>query len=654
MEIDRFEIVGFVWLSFFLLRPYCLFADGWQENPAMFNPSGVPSLSFSQPRFADLDGDGDQDLILGSITDKPFYLTNTGSVTSPKFSHVDDPFKNVSELDAEVGVFEDIDNDGDLDMIVGGFSGLNLYRNIGSLISPMFEIVTDYFPAFNNIRNPVPDLADIDNDGDADMVVGFSEDGSVKIYLNRGNDTLADFRAGDMTPIGDLGLYAYPVFCDLDHDGDFDIVAGKDGHGFTYYQNTGTADSFSYQANTSLFAGIGNDDYFNSPAIVDINGDGKEDLIFGTAAGPLNYFRNSGTATSPAWSKNSTLFGGVLDVGAASSPFFIDFDGDGDLDMITGSQLGDIKYIKNTGTSVTPAWAALTTFTALKHSIYSSVTMGDVNGDSLPDAIVGDLSGNLYYHLNTTSGFSSSFSTLSFATKGGWAVPRLIDLDHDDDLDIVAGDENGYLYYYENSGSKSSPAWNEVVNFFGGLDVGSNCVPALADLDHDGDYDLITGNISGDLLYFKHEGNTWVEDLLMFAGISGGQNTAPALADLDGDGDMDLTLGNYDGTFIYYKNTYPIVSVASDNIVHKSYRLVNYPNPFNPVTTIEYAIPTKSEVKVQIIDLNGCIIETLVDQYQEPGFYQVFWDASRFASGVYFYKIQAGYFNLTKKCLLIK
>jgi len=87
-------------------------------------------------------------------------------------------------------------------------------------------------------QNPVPDLADVDDDNDLDMVVGFSEDGGVKIYLNTGTPESAQFSESNIIIIGDVGLYAYPVFCDLDDDGDQDIVVGRDVYGFIYYQIT--------------------------------------------------------------------------------------------------------------------------------------------------------------------------------------------------------------------------------------------------------------------------------------------------------------------------------------------------------------------------------------------------------------------------------
>ncbi|MDD5766579.1 MAG: M36 family metallopeptidase [Candidatus Marinimicrobia bacterium] len=79
-----------------------------------------------------------------------------------------------------------------------------------------------------------------------------------------------------------------------------------------------------------------------------------------------------------------------------------------------------------------------------------------------------------------------------------------------------------------------------------------------------------------------------------------------------------------------------------------------FPNPFNPVTKFGYTIPEKSPVRLEVFDLKGRLIETLVNQTKEPGNYQVAWDASKYPSGIYLYKIQAGTYTETRKCLLIK
>jgi len=80
----------------------------------------------------------------------------------------------------------------------------------------------------------------------------------------------------------------------------------------------------------------------------------------------------------------------------------------------------------------------------------------------------------------------------------------------------------------------------------------------------------------------------------------------------------------------------------------------NFPNPFNPTTTIEYSIPEDSDVTISIYDLNGKLIQTLVDDNKTAGFHKTIWNATNTSSGVYFYKITAGYFTAVKKCVLMK
>ena len=80
----------------------------------------------------------------------------------------------------------------------------------------------------------------------------------------------------------------------------------------------------------------------------------------------------------------------------------------------------------------------------------------------------------------------------------------------------------------------------------------------------------------------------------------------------------------------------------------------NYPNPFNPTTTIKYALPHSENVGIKVFDILGREVSVLVDEFQQVGNYSVAFDASKFASGVYFYRIQAGSFVNTKKMMVIK
>lgn len=80
----------------------------------------------------------------------------------------------------------------------------------------------------------------------------------------------------------------------------------------------------------------------------------------------------------------------------------------------------------------------------------------------------------------------------------------------------------------------------------------------------------------------------------------------------------------------------------------------NYPNPFNPVTLIEYTLPVASEVRLAVYNLKGKLIFILINRSQPAGFYNIEWDASEYASGIYFYRLSADNFVETKKMLLLK
>lgn len=647
--MKKSHILTFILLSL-LMDPSQ--AQPWFQNNGIFNPSGIPSLSFSQPRFADLDNDGDMDMILGNINDAPLYFENTGSAGNPVFQPGADLFAVVDPLDSEMAVFKDLDNDGDLDMICGGYTGINLYNNIGDAENPEFEKVDGFYSSLSVGANPIPDFADLDDDADLDMVVGLSESGMVKIYTNTGDENDPEFSEDDSYELADVGLYAYPVFADLDNDEDMDLLVGRDGYGFYYYENTGSAQSANWEEDEVVFDGLGMDTYWNSPDLVDLNGNGTYDLIFGTSSGPLKYYDNTGTAEESAWTENTSLFGGVIDIGGASNPVFFDYDNDGDLDMFTGSQLGDIKYFQNTGTPSGPSWNENSTpFASLKHSIYSAVTFGDVNNDGDADAIVGDLSGNLYYHKRSGWSFVYEAAYLTDISLGGWSAPRLIDFDYDNDLDIIAGAEDGTLIYIENQGDVENPDWVELNGVFTGIDVGSNCVPTLADVDFDGDFDLLCGNLFGDLSFFENVDGSWVENPDFVGAIAVDQNSTPAFGDLDGDGDPDLAIGDYDGTFSYYENRLMVTGLEDTEISAENLQLSFYPNPVQEELIIELTIIKTVDLSIEIFQINGTKVFQQNQNQMTAGKYWFRWAAEDVSKGVYLLKVNTDHETISKKIL---
>ena len=80
----------------------------------------------------------------------------------------------------------------------------------------------------------------------------------------------------------------------------------------------------------------------------------------------------------------------------------------------------------------------------------------------------------------------------------------------------------------------------------------------------------------------------------------------------------------------------------------------NYPNPFNPTTTIRFSIPQAGNVRITVYDVTGKMVQTITNSYYSRGTFNVNWNASSYASGVYFYRIEAGTFNQVKKMVLLK
>jgi hypothetical protein len=99
-----------------------------------------------------------------------------------------------------------------------------------------------------------------------------------------------------------------------------------------------------------------------------------------------------------------------------------------------------------------------------------------------------------------------------------------------------------------------------------------------------------------------------------------------------------------------------VTAVNNENInLPRSYSLSqNYPNPFNPTTQIKYSVPQSGMVNISVYNILGQEVARLVNQVQKAGYYNITFDASKLASGVYLYKILSGNYSQTRKMMLLK
>lgn len=148
-----------------------------------------------------------------------------------------------------------------------------------------------------------------------------------------------------------------------------------------------------------------------------------------------------------------------------------------------------------------------------------------------------------------------------------------------------------------------------------------------------------------------------------YTGYYKGYDTLSRFKNLDMQGDWILsvfdngstvtgTLTGWNITFAY-ENTVSVIK-ESETVPDKYNLFQNYPNPFNPVTNIKFNIPKAGNTKVEVYDILGKKVETLVNQHLAPGNYKVTFDGSNLPSGVYFYHLNSEYFTETKRMILLK
>jgi Ca2+-binding RTX toxin-like protein len=563
----------------------------FSEVTGLANPfNGVDVGVDSAPTFADLDGDGDLDAVIGEEDGVLNYYRNTGTALAPVFvvqTGAANPFNGVDVGSYSTPSFADLDGDGDLDAVIGEDDGtLNYYRNTGTALAPVFTVQTGAANPFNGVDVGVAStlsFADLDGDGDLDALIG-ELDGTLRYYRNTGTALAPVFteQTGAANPFNgvNVGFASAPSFADLDGDGDLDALIGEGDGVLNYYRNTGTALAPVFTEQTGAanpFNGV-DVGLYSTPTFADLDGDGDLDALIGEEDGVLNYVRNTTpTAATSAFAEQTGAanpFDGV-NVGIISAPSFADLDGDGDLDVVIGEDDGVLNYYRNTGTALAPIFTVQTgaanPFTGIDAGFASTPSFADLDGDGDLDALIGEDDGTLNYYRNTGTALAPVFTVQTGAANpfngvdvGFASAPSFADLDGDGDLDAVIGETFGNLRYYRNTGTALAPVFTEqtgTANPFNGVDVGDNSTPSFADLDGDGDPDALIGELDGTLKYYRNNGTALAPVFTEqtgaanpFNGVDVGSLSAPSFADLDGDGDLDAVIGEELGTLNYYRN----------------------------------------------------------------------------------------------------
>ncbi|MDB9312055.1 trypsin-like serine protease [Spirulina sp. CS-785/01] len=282
------------------------------------------------------------------------------------------------------------------------------------------------------------------------------------------SETLPDFRKQDNSknPFFQVtaGAAAVPTFIDFDLDGDLDAFAGTEIGNLFFFENQGTATDpdFAFpEVNPFEFTPVSG---HLAPTVGDIDNDGDLDILGGDANGDLLLADNIGTITNPQYTAPQSNPFNLVNVGGYASPIFVDIDRDGDLDVFTGNEAGNILFFENTGTENSPQFADPETnpFGLIDVGSHSRITFGDINGDGDLDALVGNEKGTNLLFLNTGTPTTPTFvpvftedNPLFGRVAGYYTTPTFTDLDGDDDNDIFVGNQNGELLFFENIGPDS-------------------------------------------------------------------------------------------------------------------------------------------------------------------------------------------------------
>ncbi len=324
--------------------PDSLMIDSYPQNEP------VSSAGFNVPRLIDLNSDGAAELFVGvqsgiygtDFVDNFWYYDMTvegdfGLVTKNYFEQID-------LISGTIPTLADMDSDGDLDLFIGnefdasnsGWKGdVYFFENIGSAVSPQFEMVDSSYFDEGMGNNMAPAFGDLDGDGDFDALVG-DYNGEISFFLNDGSPTEPNFSyQGKFLEI-DLAGRATPALGDVDEDGDLDLYVGDKNGSVHVWSNEGDPANYNFiKISDDLFSGE-NLGLEIALELADFDNDGDLDLLIGNQSGELYLANPSGSELHQLEQLPHS--------GLNLAPTIGDMDSDGKMDLIVGSNEGGLQY----------------------------------------------------------------------------------------------------------------------------------------------------------------------------------------------------------------------------------------------------------------------------------------------------------------------
>ena len=482
------------------------------NNPGLTVDLGVGL--WASPLPIDYDNDGDYDLLV-SCKDVPFnglfFFENTSGDAFPIFEppvKVSDPIKHV-----QVSY-----TDGNPRFLIPGEELIDFTALFTQKPKTLFPGDT-FEELHNNIRFNQWKYVDYEGDGDLDIVVGIQDgedygwdnafddkgvwtNGPLHgfVYLIENVNGSYELKGKIMAGNEPIDVYGAPSpnFDDFDNDGDLDIICGEFLDKFTWFENIGTREKPKYAKGTYLKNDSGiltMDLEMILPVSLDWDKDGDIDLIVGDEDGRVAFVENTGKVLdhmpifeAPRYFQQKAEY---VKFGALVAPFSVDWDNDGDEDLICGNSAGHIAFIENLDGGDTPKWAAPKLLTAENEIIriqagengsiqgpceakwgYTTLSVADWNNDGLPDILANSIWGKIVWYENIGSKGQPKLAKekpISVEYEGAtpkpdwfwwdpepkalvtqWrTTPTAIDWNKDNLMDLVVLDQEGYLSYYE-------------------------------------------------------------------------------------------------------------------------------------------------------------------------------------------------------------